>query len=116
MYACTGAPVHQHTISMPKILTPEEHILKVHKNSVSSVFAHADHIRQIFYLFEDLLTPKEFKELAIRWQILQMLAKGIPQRKIMETLKVSNSKVTRGARVLANRHAEIWNFLTRYKS
>ena len=54
------------------------------------------------FLF-DILSPKEYKDLAVRWQIVKKLAKGEPQRKIVKSLKVSMATVTRGSRELMNK-------------
>lgn len=51
-------------------------------------------------LLEDILTPKELASLAERWQLVQELAKGTPQRDIAEKLKLSISKITRGSHML----------------
>lgn len=51
-------------------------------------------------LLNDLLTPQERDSLIERWQIIQLLHKGIPQREIAKKLGVSISKITRGSRVL----------------
>lgn len=51
-------------------------------------------------LLQDLLTSKEYESLAERWQIVQFLHKGVPQRDIAEQLGVSISKITRGSKVL----------------
>jgi Trp operon repressor len=48
-------------------------------------------------LLSDLLTPQERDVLAERWQIVQLLAKGVAQRKIAEKLGASISTVTRGS-------------------
>ncbi len=53
-------------------------------------------------LLQDLLTPQELESLIERWQIIQLLHKGVPQRVIAENLGVSISKITRGSRVLLN--------------
>jgi TrpR family trp operon transcriptional repressor len=50
----------------------------------------------------DLLSPKEYTELLIRWQIIKELSKGTPQREIAKKLGVSFSKITRGSHVFAN--------------
>lgn len=48
----------------------------------------------------DLLTPAEYCEVGLRWQIVKMLHKGIPQRQIAEKLGVSVATVGRGSREL----------------
>jgi TrpR family transcriptional regulator, trp operon repressor len=48
----------------------------------------------------DLLTPAEYREIGLRWQIVKMLHKGIPQRQIAEKLGVSVATVSRGSREL----------------
>lgn len=47
---------------------------------------------------EDILTPTEFDDLVTRWQIIKLLAKGVPQREIAQKLGVSIAKITRGSR------------------
>ncbi|MDD5470064.1 MAG: Trp family transcriptional regulator [Candidatus Peribacteraceae bacterium] len=49
-------------------------------------------------LLEDLLTPQELASLAERWQLIQELHAGSPQRDIAKKLRVSISKITRGSR------------------
>lgn len=51
----------------------------------------------------DILSPVEYKDLAVRWQIVKQLKQGIPQRDIAKNLKVSVSTVTRGSRELMNK-------------
>ena len=53
--------------------------------------------------FVDILTPAEYKEIGVRWQIVKRLAKGEPQRKIAEDLGVSIATVTRGSRELLDK-------------
>lgn len=54
------------------------------------------------FLF-DLLSPAEYKELSVRWQIVKMLKNRISHREIAKKLKVSVATVTRGSRELANK-------------
>lgn len=49
---------------------------------------------------QDILTPRELESIAERLQIVKLLAKGMPHRKIAQKLGVSISKTTRGSRVL----------------
>ncbi len=54
------------------------------------------------FLF-DLLSPAEYRELAVRWQIIKLLANNVPHRDIAKKLKVSVATVTRGSREMANK-------------
>lgn len=49
---------------------------------------------------QDILTPQELEELALRWQIVRLLDAGMPQREIASTLKCSVTTVSRGSRQL----------------
>ncbi len=51
----------------------------------------------------DLLTPQEYGEIVKRWQIVKLLAKGIPQREIAKELGVSIATITRGSRELLDK-------------
>lgn len=48
----------------------------------------------------DMLTPQELSELQLRWEIIQQLHRGTPQREIAQSLGVGIATVTRGSRVL----------------
>lgn len=56
------------------------------------------HLLREFFI--DLLTPREYRELGIRWQIVKQLHRGVPQRTIAKNLKVSVGTITRGSREL----------------
>ena len=49
---------------------------------------------------KDLLTPKEYEVLALRWQIVKLLAEGLTQREITEQLHIAIATVSRGSREL----------------
>lgn len=61
----------------------------------------------------DLLSSTEFHELAVRWQIVKQLSKGVPQRVIAKTLGVGIATVTRGARILTNPNSGFKQELTK---
>ncbi len=46
----------------------------------------------------DILTPREFDNIGVRWQIVKRLAKGEHQIAIAEDLHLGVSTVTRGSR------------------
>lgn len=64
----------------------------------------------------DLLTPAEYRDTALRWRIVTMLSRGIPQRDIAESLGVSLSKITRGSRELADEHGGFAKVLSQRKT
>ncbi len=55
---------------------------------------------QMRRFLEEILTPAERKDLALRWQLMQMLQAGVSQRKIASDLGISLCKITRGAKIL----------------
>lgn len=64
------------------------------------LLAHSRTMKEWDEFLHDLLTPRERASLAERWQIVQFLSKGIPQRDVAKKLGVSISKITRGSKVL----------------
>lgn len=54
---------------------------------------------------DELLTPAELEDVALRWQILKDLANGETQRRIASKYRMSLCKVTRGAKVLKNKNS-----------
>jgi Trp operon repressor len=65
------------------------------------------------FLF-DILSPAEYKDLAVRWQIAKQLHKDVPQRDIAKNLKVSISTVTRGSREMMNKNGGFMKVLKKY--
>jgi len=51
-------------------------------------------------LLDEMLTPAEVRDLALRWRLVQRLHAGQPQRRIAAELCISLCKITRGSRVL----------------
>lgn len=50
--------------------------------------------------FDEVFTPAERRDLALRWELMRRLHRGDPQRKIAAELGISLCKITRGSRVL----------------
>lgn len=72
------------------------------KNNVCSLLSQADNLRDVQLILTDLLTPAEFKELSLRWEIIKLLAQETPHRTIASRLGVSSSSIIRAATVLSN--------------
>jgi TrpR family trp operon transcriptional repressor len=54
------------------------------------------------FLF-DLLSPAEYRDFAVRWQIVKMVNNKVPHRNIAKNLKVSVATVGRAVRELENK-------------
>jgi len=63
----------------------------------------------------DLLTPAETKDIVARWQIVKLLNLGLTQREVAKKLKVSISKVERGAREMLNEQGGFKKILKKYE-
>jgi TrpR family trp operon transcriptional repressor len=67
---------------------------------VASVFASINDRTTMKAFLEEILTPAERASVAMRWKLLRMLDKGVPQREIAGKLGLSLCKITRGSRIL----------------
>ncbi len=65
------------------------------------------------FLF-DLLSPAEYRELSVRWQIIKMLEQKVPHREIAKKLKVSVATINRGSMELANKKGGFKAALSKY--
>ena len=55
---------------------------------------------EVYDVLYALLTPPERDKIALRWQLVRLLAEGMPQRAIAAHLGISLCKITRGSREL----------------
>ena len=73
--------------------------LDQYKKEIIEVIAKVAKDKQLLADFmRDILTPHEFENIAIRWQIVKKLEKGEYQESIAEDLHVGVATVTRGSR------------------
>ena len=68
--------------------------------TVAEVLASVREPRTMARLLEELLTPAERHDLALRWRLLGCLRRGDTQRRIATDLGISLCKITRGSRIL----------------
>lgn len=80
---------------------------------VATVFAKIKNQQEMQRFLDDILTPRELADVSQRWQIVKMLAKGVPQRVINGKLGVSISKITRGSRVLSDKKSMFFKLLVK---
>ncbi|MCH3907063.1 MAG: trp operon repressor [Sphaerochaeta sp.] len=64
------------------------------------LFAKTTNEQEMYKLFDELFTQAEQKDFALRWNLLQELYQGTPQREIAKKYHISLCKITRGSRIL----------------
>ncbi len=64
----------------------------------------------------DLLSPTEYREIVLRWQIVKELYRGVSQRQIAKNLHVSIATITRGSRELLDGGGGFQKVLKRFYS
>lgn len=72
----------------------------IYQQQLLEAILNSKNKQDIKNFLSDLLTPQEFDELAVRWQIVQELSKGITQREVAKKFGVGIATVTRGAKAL----------------
>ena len=90
-------------------------IAKKHLKELHALFASVDSEKEAELLLEDILTPQELESLTERWQLVQELYRGTPQREIADKLTISISKITRGSRMLQFGEGGFVHFLKKLK-
>jgi TrpR family transcriptional regulator, trp operon repressor len=76
-----------------------------YKKEVIGVFSKIAGNKELMFEFlKDILTPSEFEEVSLRWQIVKRLSKNEKHRDIAGDLGLGISTVTRGSRELRNKN------------
>ncbi len=89
---------------------PKKHLVELYE-----LFASISSEKEAEKLMQDILTPQELASVAERWQLVQMLHTGMPQRKIAKKLGISISKITRGSRQMQYGSGGFERFLEKLK-
>ena len=82
-------------------------------NEVIRVFCEIDDFKTMKKFFGEIFTPAEIQDVALRWRLMQLLHKDMPQRQIASKLGISLCKITRGSKVLKTRGAVAKKILDR---
>ncbi len=59
----------------------------------------------------EILTPREIRDLRLRWRLLKMIQEKVPQRDIATKLGISLCKITRGSRLLKDKQTITYGLL-----
>jgi TrpR family transcriptional regulator, trp operon repressor len=82
---------------------------------VAELFAGVSDRQDMRRLLNEMLTPAELHDLALRWRLVQRLHAGVPQRRIAAELGISLCKITRGSRILKQPQGVIRRILEKEK-
>ena len=74
-------------------------------NELVKIFTDINDEKIMRTFFNEIFTETERKDLSLRWQLMQMLKDGVPQREIASKLKISLCKITRGVKVLKGKNS-----------
>lgn len=66
-------------------------------SDIAEVLARLSDPTDVQAFLVGILTPSERDRIGLRWQIVQLLAQGMPQRGIAQKLGVSLCNITRGS-------------------
>ncbi len=70
-----------------------------------ALFARTTDQQQMMKLFEEIFTPAERKDMALRWTLMEELLEGTPQRTIAKRHHISLCKITRGSKILKGKNS-----------
>ncbi|TFG92772.1 MAG: transcriptional regulator [Syntrophobacterales bacterium] len=74
--------------------------MMISHHDLIEVFARISDFEEMKSFIEEILTPKDIQDLALRWKLLQELNKGETQRSIASRYGISLCKITRGSKIL----------------
>ncbi len=76
-------------------------------NEIIEIFSQISDPVVMEKFFSEILTPKEIKDIKLRWELIKMVNHGLPQREIASRLHISLCKITRGSKILKDKDSVI---------
>jgi len=70
------------------------------RHELEKTFADIQNYQEMIEFFQEIFTPKEIKDLELRWELLKELHAGHTQRSIAARHQISLCKITRGSKIL----------------
>lgn len=74
-------------------------------DEIYGIFSGIDDSAVMKKFFEEIFTPAEIQDVALRWRLMKMLFDRVPQRQIAAELGISLCKITRGSKILKKRQS-----------
>jgi len=76
---------------------------KLSVTEIIDICCGIDNPQTMRIFLNEIFTPAEIQDVALRWRLMTLLSEGVPQRDIAKELGISLCKITRGSKVLKNR-------------
>lgn len=76
-----------------------------------NIIMSMDNPDELGIFLSEILTPAELDDLSLRWKLLKDLHEGTSQRKIARKYGISLCKITRGSKILRDKHSVILKVL-----
>ncbi len=92
---------------------PKEQSDKYSDELVGIISKHGNDKAFLKEFLKDLMTPSEYQDIGIRWQIVKRLIKKEKHREIASDLKIGIATVTRGSRELNDKNGGFWQMVKR---
>ncbi len=84
-------------------------------NELANVLTEIDDPQMMKRFMNEIFTPAEIQDMALRWRLMNLLHEGTPQRTIAKRLGISLCKITRGSKVLKSRNSAVKKILIQLK-
>ncbi len=81
---------------------------------IASVLARISDVALVEDYLISILTPRELREVARRWELVKLLDRGVSQRTVSRRLGMSLCKITRGSRELKKRNSAFRRVINNY--
>ena len=85
----------------------------VSQSELIKIFTEISDLEEMRSFIEEILTPKEIEDFALRWKLLQELHEGHTQRSIAAKYGISLCKITRGSKILKKNNSITKKILNR---
>ncbi len=85
-----------------------------YKKELSRVLTSIQQNADMDAFLTDLFTEGEYREFAMRWQVVKRLAKHMPQRSIAEELDIGIGTVTRGSKEFQQKKSGFVHIIKKY--
>lgn len=93
----------------------EDYSTEEMQEQLAEIFTLAVKKKQLIPVLSGLLTTNELQAIFTRWQLLNSLLDGEPQREISTKLQISLGKIARGSKLLKDKEQYFHQFIEKMR-